>query len=125
MRSAVAGSAVASARNHPISFPKSVPAMTSDDKRDWICEEEDQLWFDTWEGQIELSTDSNFSAAAHRRIIIEDDFDLDFNPPSYIMDRRRSKSLLRQKSLPVFDNFDDFHSTHTLFWNNQDVSNVE
>lgn len=90
--------------------------MTSDDKIDWNSEEEDQLWFDTWEGQIELSADSRLLG---NRLIVEDDYDLDFNPPSYLMDSRRSKSLLRQKSRPIFD---DFHSAHTLFWNNQDVS---
>ena len=86
--------------------------------------------FDTWEGQIELSQDSSSPKKTHQSINdllleVEDDFD-EFSvlSPSFLQKSPQSGSssaFLRQASLPAalfsskFDN--NFHSAHTLFWN--------
>ena len=86
--------------------------------------------FDTWEGQIELSQDSSSPKKTHQSINdllleVEDDFD-EFSvlSPSFLQKTPQSGSssaFLRQASLPAalfsskFDN--NFHSAHTLFWN--------
>ena len=74
----------------------------------------DQLWFDTWEGQIELSTNPK----------IEDEFEDDFDEWRVYSPLERVRgtksSLLRSASLPQrhSNNAQNnrFHSAHTLFW---------
>ena len=87
----------------------------------------DQLWFDPWEGQIELSNcDFNFKNDLSLLDEVEfDDDELRDNLRVLSPLEKRRKSLLRQTSLPVFNqpiynlpsSNDDFHNTHTLFWN--------
>ena len=86
--------------------------------------------FDTWEGQIELSQDTSSPKKTHQSINdllleVEDDFDeYSVLSPSLLQKTPQSGSssaFLRQASLPAalfsskFDN--NFHSAHTLFWN--------
>ena len=87
----------------------------------------DQLWFDPWEGQIELSNcDFNFKNDLSLLDEVEfDDDELRDNLRVLSPLEKRRKSLLRQTSLPVFNqpiynlpsSNDDFNNTHTLFWN--------
>ena len=102
-------------------------------------EDDDQLWFDPWEGQIELSTD--LSPKKHGAVEsindllleAEDGFDeFSILSPRLDLEQRRgsnSTALLRQTSLPAaifnskFDN--NFHSAHTLFWNHHHDSSSE
>ena len=80
----------------------------------------DQLWFDPWEGQIELS---NCDYITKNDLILDELDELRVLSP---LEKRR-KSLLRQTSLSVFNqpiynlstSNEDFHSAHTLFWNQQ------
>jgi Rab11 family-interacting protein 3/4 len=96
---------------------------------DFNTEEDDQLWFDTWEGQIELSQDSSSPKKPQSindlLLEAEDDFD-EFSvlSPSFLQKTPQggsSSAFLRQASLPAalfsseFGN--NFHSAHTLFWN--------
>ena len=73
---------------------------------------EDELWFDTWEGQIELSDTKKYCETE----LDFDEFDLErvYSP----IIRQKSPSLLRTTSLPVPPAQNNrFHSAHTLFWN--------
>ena len=90
---------------------------TDDDLIEDSEEGADQLWFDTWEGQIELSANPK----------IEDDFEVDefdeWRVYSPLERLRGSKgSLLRSASLPQQNRLSNnaqnnrFHSAHTLFW---------
>ena len=80
--------------------------------------------FDTWEGQIELSQDSSSPKKTQSindlLLEVEDDFD-EFSvlSPSFLQKTPQSTAFLRQASLPAFSSkFDNnFHSAHTLFWN--------
>ncbi len=100
--------------------------MVNGGGHDWIdfdnddseSEELEQLWFDPWEGQIELS------GMSIDQDILEDDQERVLTP----LEKRR-KSLLRQTSLPVFNQpiysptpslskiRNDFRDSHKLFWN--------
>ena len=100
-------------------------------------DEVDQLWFDPWEGQIELSTDLSPKKQGESindlLLEAEDGFDeFSILSPRSLEQRRGSStttSLLRQTSLPAaifnskFDN--NFHSAHTLFWNHHHDSSSE
>lgn len=92
----------------------------------------DQLWFDPWEGQIELST-TDISPYVRKSASVNNDLFLEeISDELRVMSplEKRRKSLLRQTSLPVFnqpiyatnspgDTTDDFHTTHNLYWSNQ------
>ena len=88
----------------------------------------DQLWFDPWEGQIELSNCDYFKNDL--LLDVDDEFDSDeLRDNLRVLSplEKRRKSLLRQTSLPVFNQpiynlpsspkSRDFNNTHTLFWN--------
>ena len=87
----------------------------------------DQLWFDPWEGQIELSNCDYLKNDLSLLDECEFDDDNEFRDNLRVLSplEKRRKSLLRQTSLPVFNqpiytlpsSNDDFHNTHTLFWN--------
>ena len=89
----------------------------------------DQLWFDPWEGQIELSNCDSFLC---KNDLLLDELDGD---PVRVLSplERRRKSLLRQTSLSVFNQpiynipskKEDFQKTHTLFWNQQHLDAEE
>ena len=88
--------------------------ITEDDLED----ETDGLWFDTWEGQIELTETKRHSIDYD----LEDEFDTTewrvYSPLNYI--RKKSPGLLRTTSLQVTNqaqNNSFNHSAHTLFWN--------
>ena len=101
-----------------------------------IEDDQDQLWFDTWEGQIELSS-QNLSPKKHQSAINDlfledeavDQFDEYSDLPTFEQKHSSSSALLRQTSLPAaifsskFDN--NFHSAHTLFWNHHHDSSSE
>ena len=95
----------------------------------------DQLWFDTWEGQIELSS-QDLSPKKHNSAISDllledevDQFDEFADLSTFEQKHSSSSALLRQTSLPAaifssrFDN--NFHSAHTLFWNHHHDSSSE
>ena len=91
--------------------------ITEDDLED----ETDGLWFDTWEGQIELTETKRHSIDYE----LEDEFDIaewrSYSPLNYI--RKKSPGLLRTTSLQVATGLNQAqnnrfnHSAHTLFWN--------
>ena len=80
---------------------------------DLDLEDEDQLWFDPWEGQIELLTnkadlDMNSKSLLEHELSLEEEFE-EFP--------KRKTLLLRHTTTSVPN--DNFHSAHTLFWNHQ------
>ena len=99
---------------------------------DEILENDDeQLWFDPWEGQIELSVHKDLSP---EKTILNDEILLEENLQNLETSRRNSLLLCRQTSLPgsLFSTsnnspgkFDNFHSTHTLFWNQRHDSSED
>ena len=80
--------------------------MTSENGPDsfWADEDDDQLWFDPWEGQIELSS---HELSPKKLLLLEQD------------------QIFLDEEEQIFKNFDNnFNASHTLFWNqNDDVSN--
>merc|ERR1712156_1267369 len=98
-------------------------------------DDQDQLWFDTWEGQIELSSQDLSPKKHHSAIsdlLLEDEvdqFDEFADLSTFEQKHSSSSALLRQTSLPAaifsskFDN--NFHSAHTLFWNHHHDSSSE
>ncbi len=93
---------------------------------DELNEDEDQLWFDPWEGQIELS--SHELSAADLSLddeLLLDEFRILSSSPVTArnsLEQRRKSILLQRKETGLTTCstglFDNFHSAHTLFWNN-------
>lgn len=77
---------------------------------------DDQLWFDPWEGQIELS--SHELVGKSDFILEEFDENSSFSSSS-VAGQQSYKRGKTGSDLMQGSNFDNFHSAHTLFWNNQ------
>lgn len=84
-------------------------------------DDDDQLWFDPWEGQIELSSHEVVGSKAQQSsdfILEEFDETSSFSSSSvgqHSVTRKTGSDLMMMQG----SNFDNFHSAHTLFWNNQ------
>ena len=86
----------------------------------------DQLWFDPWEGQIELSNFEDYKNDILHTSTDEILDELDELSELRMLTplEKRRNSILRQKSLSVFNQpiynvpskLQDFHTKHTLFW---------
>lgn len=80
-----------------------------------FCGDLDEMWFDTWEGQVELSSNCG---------LLTTTVPLTNATASRPSQKQKFGRFRRQTSLPLLCH-DDFQRRHVLYWNNDEIQEAE